>query len=188
MITNYFSYLPLPAWYPWDWEKYFFVTYVFQIFNNFFVGFTYANPDALYVAFAVVLARQWDILSSNFENYIYTALIRYGIPYEKVLEFSKSFNNLGIDKDPDNPKALDSRAVLEARGRLESGLINLVRSDEFQPVLRKVFAELIEYHKELVEYSAEVQDFISPFVFMILFFGTAYLIFIVFCAATVSCT
>lgn len=147
---------------------------------------SYANPDALYISFAVTLARQWDILGTNLVNYVYSALIEYGIPYEKVLQFSKCYNMYGVAKDPDKVKPM-SKAEEAAQGRLERGLVELVRSDKFQPVLKKVFSQIIEDHKDLVEYSLEIQDFISPFVFMILFFGTAYLIFIVFCAATVSC-
>lgn len=210
--------LPIPAWYPWDWKEtpFFEISYSFQILTNLHMSFVYGNSDMLYVSYCILTGGQFHLLGLNYKNAIYTALLRYGIPREKVSKFSELFNYYGTEKAFTEIKNLghlesfqnslkknritakwitsikaDSEEISSEKyvfGNLEEKeILKVIRSEKFVDILTTVFKNCIDQHQTLLAYCESVEEFFSPIILPSLSFAMFYVIFMLFTVVTTVC-
>lgn len=84
--------LPFPAWYPWDKHEspYYEISYFFQALTNFIMAYCHGNPDMFYVCVCLLLAGQFKILSMEYKNMIFNALIECGVSRKKAVNLDRN--------------------------------------------------------------------------------------------------
>lgn len=189
--------LPVPAWYPWDKTQspFYEISYSLQLLTNVHMSFVYGNSDMLFVSYCILTGGQFKILGLNYKNTIYRALLRFGVSEEKVKDFSKKFNNYGVDEEIDdnltevthqNSFKNKSLIKIEKKKEIEDELLAIIDTKKYQKVLLNVLNECIEQHQTLISYCDSIESFFSPIILPSLSFAMFYVIFMLFTVVTTT--
>lgn len=121
----------------------------------------------LFPCVAIVTVGQFKVLGCNFKNMFYTSLLKYGVPKNDVIAYSKNFNM------PENEHRFVLLVVplLQYRFLICSNLTNdhelslkidnLIQTKQFQDILWDTFLSYINRHQQLMTYIDDIDDFFS---------------------------
>lgn len=104
-----------------------------------------------------------------------------GIPREKVIAFSKTFNKYGSDE-----KFEENRKTLREEEIINSEMKVLMQSEEFARNLQEEFKNCVKMHLMIKSFCNSIESFFSPVLLPIILFATYFLIFIAYSLIFVS--
>lgn len=137
-----------------------------QVTTNVIMGLNYANFDMLFLTMCTLTKDQFRVLGEDIKNFVFNALITYGVENEKVQVFMK---NLSTDKESNSTE-----------------ILKIIRSEDFKPYLEKELVRCIIQHKKLLRYCEMMKQFFGPILFPSVIFILFYVILIFYILLFVS--
>ncbi|XP_071057154.1 putative odorant receptor 85e [Onthophagus taurus] len=152
--------LPLPLWYPYDWKsspKYE-LTYFTQSLTQYFMGFSYGASDMFFVCVGFMIGSQFEFLSFELENVVFTALLQQNVSKQDVVRFK---NDL-FDK------------------QINLGMLKIIETEKFKSDLNEILKNWVRNHQVLMKICEETENFFAPLHLPNVMLGISYNIFIMY--------
>nr|XP_022902952.1 odorant receptor 83a-like [Onthophagus taurus] len=152
--------LPLPLWYPYDWKsspKYE-LTYFTQSLTQYFMGFSYGASDMFFVCVGFMIGSQFEFLSFELENVVFTALLQQNVSKQDVVRFK---NDLFAKQ-------------------INLGMLKIIETEKFKSDLNEILKNWVRNHQVLMKICEETENFFAPLHLPNVMLGISYNIFIMY--------